>query len=224
MAAAAEPPSLPEVPTPHPGTTIVLEVKVRGPMGFPTYDADTVFFVRRCAADAGCDGTLIPSRFARKGRAYLVDVAPGQYVAVAAMFQVLGAADQYLVYFPQSIIDATDSEAAAGGGIIAAGSYVLGMSPSLCPDTAEPQQLAYAEMVEPDTKKCGFAKIVMDKVARSGPIIVGGIAIPTNALLYHNRGTAKESHREPAALERLKQMAAADLAEHAARQTADSQH
>jgi hypothetical protein len=64
-----------------------------------------------------------------------------------------GLADRYLVYFSQSIIEATLVEGSAQDGIVVAGSYVLGMSPNLRPEVAEPQQLAVTDRAAHDAKR-----------------------------------------------------------------------
>ncbi len=211
--AAEAQPEAPPGPAIAPSTAVIgMEVKIRGPLSFPTYSADIVYFVRKCDGEDDCNGALIPSTFAKKGRAYLVGAKPGNYVAVAALFQVLNTQDRYVAYFPTAMIDATATQVSEGDARHLVGSFVLGTSIGLCRESAEPQQLDYAELIDPGSVKCGMAGTVMDKIARSNPVIVGGIAVPTGGPVYHYRGLAKEAHRGPADLERLEGLAEADLA------------
>lgn len=176
------------------GAVVGISVRVRGPMSFPTYDADTVYFVKRCEPGETCDERLHASSHATHGRAYWVDAEPGAYVAVAASFQVLGAPDLYFVYFPSEVIEASLVQAVPGG-IAFAGSYVLSTSIGLCADTAEPVQLKYAEQIDLGSPKCGLVKSTLGKLAEGKYVIVGGKALPVGGYLYHYRGLAHTARR-----------------------------
>jgi hypothetical protein len=82
---------------------------------------------------------------------------------VAASFQVLGALDLYIVYFPNEVIEASLVQAVPGG-IAFAGSYVLSTSIGLCADTSEAVQLKYAEGIDPSLPKCGLVKSTLGKL------------------------------------------------------------
>lgn len=188
------------VPVPQPNDSdsagLVIDLKVRL-SGIATYKADVVYFVRNCPpAPEGCEDHLIPSNYAKDGRVYLLNAPPGDYRAVATAFEsgVFGDNSLYFAYLPNSLVNASSSRVQSGN-LTYAGSYLVSASHGVCPENAEPDQLKYAEMIEPGTPKCGFFKTLIHKLANSDYIFIGGKAYSVGKQTYHYQGTAYEKQQ-----------------------------
>lgn len=168
-----------------------LEVRVSG---LATYRADVIYFVRRCQANETCDDRLIPSSYGKDGRVYLLNAEPGEYLAVATAFEsgMLGDRSIYFAYFPDALANASAVTLKRGGQVFAGG-YKLFASMGLCPDNAEPGQLKYAQVIEPDTPKCGFWKPLAHKLSKGDFIFIGGKAYSVGQQTFHYRGTTYEA-------------------------------
>lgn len=185
------------VPTvPHPdneqASALGIFVKVRV-SGLASYRADIVYFVRKCPANETCEEKLLPSDYAKDGRVYLLNVAPGEYRAVAAAFEsgMLGDNSLYFAYFPESLRN-NSAIIVRTPGFAYIGSYAVAATMGLCPDEAEPAQLKYAEMIEPETPKCGFWQPLLHKLAKADLIFIGGKAYSVGKQTFHYRATAYE--------------------------------
>lgn len=189
-----------------------IAVKVIGPLKFPTYNADVVYFTKVCADRKQCDTTVYSSNYARDGRVYWLNAPPGNYAAIAASFSVLNAPDVYIVYFPQKLIDLAQVHPEAGK-LVYAGDYVLGSSIGVCPGDADDVQLSYAEQFEPGSPKCGLFKSTMGKLAKSQVVFVGAHAYPIGGYKYHYRGAIHEANRDPAHEKNFLMSAREDLAD-----------
>lgn len=187
-----------------------IEVTLRGPLGFPTYDADVVHFARVDPVTARAGTSLLSTGHARAGRAYLMDVPPGEYVAVAATFSVLGAPDRYITSFPAALVDATRTRVVPGR-FAYAGRYVVAMSIGVCAGEADEGQVRLAELFEPGVPKCGFLDSVGSKLARTR-VAPGGVATPpAGGFTYHYRGTLASAVRDDASESDFARQAARDL-------------
>lgn len=190
LAACAATPLRPPTPQQADSAGLLLGLKVRV-SGIATYRADTVYFVRQCdAAAPDCDGRLLASNFASDGRVYLLNAAPGNYQPVVAAFGsgMPGDNSLYFTYFPAALTT-TGSVRVRPGQLAYAGSYVLTASSGVCPDSAEPAQLAFAEKIEPGTPKCGLFKTLLHKIATGDFIFIAGTAYPIGTQTFHYHGT-----------------------------------
>lgn len=176
------------------GSGLGIAIKLRGPLGFPTYDAQIVYFVR---LDAGRDlhpETVYVSNFAKDGRVYLLNAAPGEYAAIAASFTALGP-DLYLTYFPEDIAELT-RVLVDSATFQYAGSYLVDMSIGLCEGEADETQLYFSERFAPGSPKCGLVKPLLHKVAKGPLVIIGSNVILSGASTYHYRGSLREVKRD----------------------------
>lgn len=203
-------------PVPRPSdpqsSALGVELKVRV-SGLVTYRADTIFFIRACdGAGIGCEQPLIGSSYARDGRIYLLNAPPGDYRAVAAMFYSGTPGDKslYFAYFPEALSTATRVRLRPGT-LAYAGSYVLATTYGVCPQTAEPDQLRYAELIEPGTAKCGLLASMLGKLSRGDYLFIGGTAYPLNGQTFHYRGGSFTKQPEPAGERAFREAARGDL-------------
>lgn len=187
-----------------------IEVTLRGPLGLPTYDADVVHFARVDPETARVGTSLLSTSHTRAGRAYLLDVPPGEYVAVAATFSVLGAPDRYVTYFPAALVDATRTRVVPGR-LAYAGRYVVAMSIGVCAGEADEGQVRLAEVFEPGMPKCGLVESVLDKLSRTR-VAPGGVAKPpAGGFTYHYRGILVSTVRDDASETAFAKQAVRDL-------------
>ena len=187
--------SVPTVPPPvsEQSSALGMYVEVRA-SGLVTYRADAVYFVKRCQANESCEERLIPSNYAKDGRVYLLNAEPGEYQAVAAAFEsgMLGDRSIYFAYFPAAMVDASVT-AITARGLAYAGHYKLFATLGLCADNAEPGQLKYARMIEPDSPKCGFWQPLVHKLSQGDFIFIAGKAYLVGKQTFHYRGTRYEA-------------------------------
>lgn|SRR5204862_1242452 len=104
----------------------------------------TVFFARIEDDGEIAQDQVIESNFARRGRVYLLNAAPGKYVAVASV-----RSDQYgryLTLFSKELIESTRVEVVPGK-LAFMGSYFVREPPGM--GSAEPIQKHYAELLAP---------------------------------------------------------------------------
>lgn len=185
----------PPIPSPHDeySAGLYMTVKVRA-SGLITYRADQVYFVRVCVdADATCDDCLIASTFAKEGRAYLLNAAPGEYRAVAVAFDsgLPGDHSVYFTYLTGALSNDTVVHVRPRT-LVDAGNYLVTAEQGVCPDSAEPQQLKYAEQLEPGTPKCGLLKTMFHKLVSGDYLFVGGKAYAIGTQTFHYRATHHE--------------------------------
>lgn len=211
LASCATAPSVPPPVNPQ-SSALGLYVEVRV-SGIATYRADALYFVKRCVANEPCEDHLISSNFAKDGRVYLLNAEPGEYLAVAAAFEsgMLGDSSIYFAYFPASLVDAS-ATAIKTTGLTYAGHYKLFASMGLCADSAEPGQLKYAQMIEPDTPKCGFWQPLAHKLSKGDFIFIGGKAYSVGKQTFHYRGTTYEATQNAGDVGEFFERAQADLA------------
>jgi hypothetical protein len=108
------------------------------------HQPEIVFFVRIENDGDIVQSQVIRSNFARKGRLYLLNAPPGQYVAIAS-----GRSDlygRYLTLFSKELIESTRVEVVSGK-LAFMGSYFLREPPGM--GSAEPIQNHYAELLAP---------------------------------------------------------------------------
>jgi hypothetical protein len=126
---------------------IGISVKIRTPIGWSTEEPHVVYFIKLDDKGDIQQRTVIPSNYAKDGRVYLLNVAPGDYAAVAAWyskqmpsavpvqpgfsvsFNPAGAiaAGGWSTYFPKELIEQT-RVSVGKGQFVFAGSYVLNTS------------------------------------------------------------------------------------------------
>ena len=92
--------------------------------------------------------TLYASNFRRGDRVYLLNIPPGRYAALAAVFRVgfIGPASTYVTYFPGPVIEKSTVEGVERQ-VSYAGRYVLGTGVGVCGDKADPLQARAAEAI-----------------------------------------------------------------------------
>ncbi len=172
---------------------IGLSVKIINSMIVPvTYNADVVYFSKRCEYAESCDPIIYISSYAKDGRMYWLDVPPGEYVAVAASFRQFADPNNYITYFPDQVIKKTTVrvEAAKFNYL---GDYILDMSLGVCPDKADSSQLHYAEVFAPGVAKCGFLKIIGERLASTPVMFIGNQAYAVGGGDYHYRGEIRQA-------------------------------
>lgn len=210
LAACAVVPTVPP-PADAQSSALGMYVEVRV-SGLATYRADTVYFVKRCPAEASCEERLVASNYAKDGRVYLLNAEPGEYLAVAAAFESGMFADSslYFTYFPPSLIKASAITVKVGG-FAYAGRYKLAASYGLCADSADPEQLKYAQMIDPNSLKCGFWRPLMHKMSSGDFMFIAGKAYPVGRQTYHYRGTSYEAMPNSQDADRFFEEARSDL-------------
>jgi hypothetical protein len=168
------------------GLGIVVEIH---PMMGAAYSAESVYFARVDESGQLSLSTLYGSNFRRGDRVYLLNVPPGRYAAVAAVFRVgfIGPASTYITYFPGSVIERTALEAVQRQ-VSYAGRYVLGTGIGVCGDKADPLQARVAEAISPGAAKCGLAGMLLHELASKPVVIIGGSAFTLGPSTFHYRG------------------------------------
>lgn len=187
-------------------SAVGIAVKTRAPLGWPTKEAQSVIFVKLDGDGGIRQPSIIRSNYAKDGRVYLLNIAPGDYAAIAAFYAqspIPSAPAQpgvsvsfsvgktgYTTYFPKELIEQTRISVGKGQ-VVFAGSYVVSTSVDL--KEADPIQLHYAEVVAPGVPKSGFGYMM------SGD--------------YHYRGSIHESRHDDDAERVFFMKAREDLAE-----------
>jgi len=188
-----------------------LSVKVINSMVVPiTYKADAVYFARRCTPPEPCDSNIYISNYAKDGRLYWLDAPPGEYVAVATSFRQFADPNNYIVYFPEDVIQKTRVRVDKGS-FNYLGDYTLDMFLGVCPDKADKSQLLYAELFAPNTPKCGFMNIIGSKLASTPVVFIGNQAYAAGGGDYHYRGTLRQFGRDSTLLHDFISSAGKDL-------------
>lgn len=188
-----------------------LSVQIRPPLG-AAYSAEKVYFVRTDAQGEPELGTIYASNFRRGERVYLLNMPPGRYAAVAAMFsvRVLGSASDYITYLPRPVIEQSGVDATVGR-VAFSGRFVVDVGIGVCPEKADPWQLRIAEVVAPGVPKCGLLKIVLHEIASKPVVVVGGSAFLLGPSTYHYRGIAREAQQDAQARGQFIEAAREDL-------------
>jgi len=120
------------------GSAIGIEILVRESlMGAPTGTPDAVFFVKLDAQHGLTQETILPADYVSGSRAYLLNVVPGEYVAVGCTNRDLGAkvpgfgalfdmqaraagtAQFYMTFFASDLVEATHVAVGAGEFVFA---------------------------------------------------------------------------------------------------------
>lgn len=156
--------SIPVAPANDDASAVGIAVQIRAPIGFPTYSADTVYFQRRCPEARECDRQLHASNHATRGRLYWLNALPGDYVAVAASFTVLGHPTLYVTYFPDELVRQT-SVRISEGSFAYAGTYVLGTRIGICPAHADQTQVETARSLGMSLPGCGLVDMFFGMLA-----------------------------------------------------------
>ena len=117
---------------------IAISVKIKPPIGWPSKDADKVYFAKLDSRGDIQQSEVIPSNYGKDGRIYLLNVTPGDYVAVVAWNKGAAPAPMQpglsvtfnpgrIVFFPKDLVELT--RVSVGKGQVACvGSYVLSTS------------------------------------------------------------------------------------------------
>jgi hypothetical protein len=176
------------------GLGIVVEIQ---PMVGRAYSAESVFFARIDEGGRLDLSTLYASNFRRGDRVYLLNIPPGRYAALAAVFRVgfIGPASTYVTYFPGPVIEKSTVEGVERQ-VSYAGRYVLGTGVGVCGDKADPLQARAAEAISPGPAKCGLAGMVLHEIASKPVVIIGGSAFALGPSTYHYRGIERTSSNE----------------------------
>jgi hypothetical protein len=185
---------------------IGIEVWLNFPHGFSKRGASVVYFTRFGADQEGREETVYASNYQKDGRVYLLNVPPGDYVAVAAALVAHGSKpltdlsnlpkDIQFVYFPQELVNQT-RVLVDKGQFAYAGSYVIDASYGICAGVADDIQIHYAERFEPGTSKCGIKQLLGQTsrmVLKGNFVIVGGHIFSTADVLTHYRGSIHDAN------------------------------
>ena len=180
------------------GSAIGIEIRVLGPVGYSSTDADTVYFIRRCNHHFNCDEKPYVSHYAKDGRVYLLNPPVGDYEAVATSFTRTGVLSEPNVYITYLSTDAVRQTlvSVGKGQLIFAGSYVIGTSLGVCPGKADETQLSFAAQFEPNTPKCGYLQRNSGQPVWKDNLFVSGKADPASTAFYHYSGAIKEMDRD----------------------------
>lgn len=166
--------------------------------GFAVQRADAVYFIKECSdSNEKCFEHLISSNYAKDGRIYLLNAEPGSYMVVAAATWsgIWGDPNVGITYLPNSLIQSSKIQVHQGQiGYI--GSYVVDSYHGICSSTAESVQLKYAELIEPDTIKCGLLIQLIRKLVVENRFgnFAGNLFDSGKA---HYRGSAYEKLEKP---------------------------
>jgi hypothetical protein len=167
---------------------------------------------------------VIQSNHSRDGRVYLLNVPPGDYVAVAAFtakrppsapdygrlcttseIASAQACYEYYSYFPKDLIELT--RVSVGRGQFAfAGSYVIDNTPGL--GNADPVQLHYAEVIAPGVRNMGPGETIREAAVEA---LAKRRDFPGHA--FHYRGSVHEAGRDDNARSEFLVKARQDLTE-----------
>jgi hypothetical protein len=154
---------------------IGISLRIRAPIKWFSREPDTVYFVKTDADGGLRQIQLIRSNYAKEGRVYFLNLPPGSYAAVAAVFSqtqgpspvpvgppppgisvnvvVGGGRTGYTTYFPKELIEQT-LVTVRKGELVFMGHYVIDQSPGL--SEADPIQLHFAEVIAPGATKSGI--------------------------------------------------------------------
>lgn len=210
LTACATPPSTP-IQSKQESAGIGLSVRVINSMIVPiTYNADVVYFSKNCSPSESCDKNIYISNYAKDGRVYWLDAPPGEYVAVATSFRQFTDPNNYITYFPEEIIQKTLVHV-ENGKFVYLGDYTFDMFLGVCPDKADASQLRYAELFSPGIAKCGFFKIIGEKLASTPVIFIGNQAYAAGGGDFHYRGVIRQANRENALMREFIAKARKDL-------------
>ncbi len=161
---------------------------------FGNWDAQEVYFAKLGTEHDIRQASVIRSNYAKDGRVYLLNVPPGDYVAVAAFAEFWPGPyfgpGEWTTYFSKEIVEMT--LVSVGKGQFAfAGSYVVDQSRGL--KEADPIQLHYEEIVDQARLKAFYFQCCP-----------GGL---------HYRGSLHESKRDDVTKNEFLNKAREDLAE-----------
>lgn len=206
-------PTTAALPAADPGRgAIGIQVSIE-PMLGSAYVAQYAYFARVDEQRQRVDNLVYVTTLNRGGRLYLLNVPPGRYQAIAAMFQVglFGPGDAYVTYFPRDLADATGIEAVAGRLAFAGRVTAKMASIGVCPGEADDLQLRTAETLFPGPPKCGIGRMLLHEIATNS-MVIGGQVYTAGSTVYHYRGAAGPVARQPADEDGFRTQATADLA------------
>ena len=146
LAGCATTQPVPEMNQPQ-SSALAIDILVKPPMGIGSHDPERVYFVRIAGTDDLKQQATVRSNYVKGSRAYLFNVRPGTYVAVASMFRTPGLqTGAYMTYFPRNVLEQT-RVTVHEGELAFMGQYVLGTSVGL--DGADEVQTYYKNVIAP---------------------------------------------------------------------------
>jgi hypothetical protein len=185
---------------------IGISLKIRAPIKIFSREPHTVYFVKTDADGGIRQILLLRSNYAKDGRVYFLNLPPGSYAAVAAVFSqtqgpagptqpgfnitVGGGRTGYTTYFAKDLIEQTQVTVRKGE-LAFMGHYVVDQSGGL--SEAEPIQLHYADVIAPGASKSGVGHFLSSD--------------------YHYRGSIHEAKRDDETRSEFLSRAREDLAE-----------
>lgn len=172
---------------------IAIAVRFHPPLG-PTHDAETVYFVPLDSAGQSIDARLIESNWASDGYVYLLNVPPGQYVAVAGAFKIMGST--YVTYFSKALSESTRTEARTNN-ITFSGRYLVSSKIGVCTEAADEVQNRFAQFLAPNEPKCGVLRMALHQIGTHPAVVLSGTLFTLGGSTYHYRGDAMPASTDP---------------------------
>jgi hypothetical protein len=114
-------------------SAIGISLEIEAPFGFgwlTSKSAEVVYFIRVDNNQSIFQSSVIRSNFGKDGRVYLLNVLPGEYMAVAYSYEVLTGTStgpksiRYLVFFSKELVEQT-YVSISKGQVSFAGNYIL---------------------------------------------------------------------------------------------------
>jgi hypothetical protein len=175
------------VPPPAPldsqSAALGISVKLKAPIELFSRYPDRVYFVRVDKDDDVYTASqIIPSNYVKGDYVYLLNAAPGRYVAVASFLEQrsqTGRSNTFTTFFSEEVIKRTQT-VVTPGTMAFMGKYVLGTSGSF--DEADNAQLHY------------FHSLAPNAMVGTG-VMASMLSVLTSGAAYY-RGVLKEEHKE----------------------------
>lgn len=174
------------VPPPAPldsqSAALGISVKLKAPIELFSRHPDRVYFVRVDKDDDIYTASqIIPSNYVKGDYVYLLNAAPGRYVAVASFLEQRSQMGRttYTTFFPEELIKHTQT-VVTPGTVAFMGEYVLGTSVGF--DEADNAQLHYFHSMAPNA------------LLGTG-VMASMLSVMTSGEAYY-RGVLKEEHKE----------------------------
>lgn len=208
---AGMPEAPPRAPASADSAALGVALRLRAPIGGVTYAPDVLFLAPLDGERVVLDRGLVASSAAREDRVYFLEIPPGRYAVVAAMFRLRGLLDDgsvYLTYFGEAL--ALRARATVEPGRFAyAGELSVAMATFVCPGEADALPLRVAEIVAPGVRTCGFAGLLSQAAAKSS--YLAGRFYVTGGVVHSYRGSPGAAAREPLSRAAFLERAARDL-------------
>ena len=153
---ATTPPTqpIPELSQPQ-SAGLGIDVTLKAIIAAFSYTPDQIYFAKIDGKDSLLQQQIIPSNYAKGGRAYLLNARPGTYVAVAAFFSYTpmlgGKTTQYTTYLSKELVEQT-KVTVRENDFVFMGSYVVQQSLG-GPDKV---QTHYQNLLAPGVLRRGF--------------------------------------------------------------------